>query len=98
MKHYHAMCINLLHSYTDITVELYGSTYTGFALKDSDINMNLRFNDNTSSVSNVVIAIKIYIIFMPTISVFKFIFISVSFTVILLHSDQWCNGTNNYYG
>ena len=29
-----------------VVVELFGSTYTGFALKDSDINMNLRFRDH----------------------------------------------------
>ena len=34
--------------YTDVIVELFGSTYTGFALKDSDINMNLRFSNNNS--------------------------------------------------
>ena len=30
-------------------MELFGSTYTGFALKDSDINMNLRFRDRSVS-------------------------------------------------
>ena len=37
-------------------MELFGSTYTGFALKDSDINMNLRFRDHTinSSVSDFI--------------------------------------------
>ena len=38
-----------------IVVELFGSTRTGFALKDSDINMNLRFSDCSinSSVSDL---------------------------------------------
>ena len=32
-------------------MELFGSTYTGFALKSSDINMNLRFSDHTADSS-----------------------------------------------
>jgi len=36
----------------DIRVELFGSTYSRFALKDSDINMNLIFKD--SSIKRVV--------------------------------------------
>ena len=36
-------------SYLGIVVELFGSTHTGFALKTSDINMNLVFSDRTVS-------------------------------------------------
>ena len=36
----------------DIRVELFGSTYSQFALKDSDVNMNLIFKD--SSMKRVV--------------------------------------------
>ena len=36
-------------SYSGIVVELFGSTHTGFALKGSDINMNLVFRDCTIS-------------------------------------------------
>ena len=43
-----------INSLLGIVVELFGSTYTGFALKSSDVNMNLKFSDHTvdSSVSN----------------------------------------------
>ena len=43
-------------------MELFGSTYTGFALKDSDINMNLRFRDHTinSSVSDFITIYPFY--------------------------------------
>ena len=55
------MHIAIIHDIVtpDVVVELFGSTYTGFALKDSDINMNLRFKDcNNSYVRDIIYTIQ----------------------------------------
>lgn len=71
-------------------MELFGSTYTGLALKDSDINMNLKLSNHTinSSVSNIYV-------YVATCNCFvcQNLFLLID---ILLHNDDCIGGTAHY--
>ena len=59
-----------------VVVEVFGSTYTGFALKDSDINMNLKFNDFTDDDNSVSMSLYVCLYLDTQLSVRNFYILS----------------------